>query len=249
MALYVQGFVRGIPHTNVSVAKQMLVGLVRESLTSTEPITMVVWDGDPMPCSPPEDDPAGFPNGASSFVQVVEHLLATFPHLKGVYFKKRTKLTNLLSDVNPAPKWEVFGDGPPEWRQWYGSWPRLTRENTKLVDADDASFSFDDRRYAGVGTGDGPFYQVTVDGLMWLKRVCGLDTITLFVLGGGGTIARADEALKDCQQDIPFIQRIHATVPRLDAFDKDGKLVHTNAEKRPCGIDDGDIKMGNRPCP
>jgi hypothetical protein len=239
--LYVQGFARGIPRKDMEAAKARLEADVRASKATATPFTTLVFDGDPMPCAPPSSDPYGFPNGASSFVFAIAHLRELFPELELIYFKKEAKVDKCLSDLHPEPSSEVFPEGAPkEWRQWYGAWPDLTSANTKVVRMTDPFVEpFDaTTRNLAVGTSEGKYYQVTIDAMGWLRSKLRVDEVTVVVLGGGGTVKKAMEKLREMDVlSYPEMKLISIPVERVDgAVGPDGELLKPDKNGRPLGV-------------
>jgi hypothetical protein len=182
--LLLKGLVYGLPREKIMEAFNAAAEIIREN-----GITTVAWDGDKL-LHPKAD-------GLLSFTSVIPLLMAEFPYLKLVFFKK-------IGDAEPFDKAEELFDGnvraPDRFGNELGPYESLTRANTTLLNGDLWSAPASPSRHLGVVFSVDEWYDLGLKGLQYIKRVLGVDEVHIVIVGSnGGGVKNECEKVREAQ--------------------------------------------------
>lgn len=205
--MMLKGLTFGIPEAKYEEAFEAATKVIKE-----QGITTICWDGDKYTYQGKDGAP---PTG--SFTRLLVTLREKMPHLEFIYFKKEGKAKSLRDDGMEKPKADDHGNV-------LGPFPFLTPENTKILKSTDAAPPVEKSINYGIefsGIPDRMWWQLGLKGLVYIKDVLGLPSVTYMVFGLGGAVGtELEEVAKDpskypagiTEEDLKIIEVVRPRV-------------------------------------
>lgn len=173
--LALKGFVVGIDETTMKIAFDKAVALIEE-----QGITTLVWDGDKYTYASPD----GVTPPAGSFTRLIPPLIAKFPHLECVWFKKVGSAASL-----------IMGSGEPDedcHKNVLGAFPTFSRANTRIQFHELPLPHYMPGMHTGVefpyDKNLHEFHQLGLWGLEYVKNTMGVEKVAYMITGVGGAV-------------------------------------------------------------
>ena len=184
--MMLKGLVFGIPD-----AKYAEAFAAASAVIAAEGITTICWDGDKYTYPGEGGSPA-----AASFTRLLVALQAAMPHLEFIYFKKEGKASGLITGM-AEPEADKFGNV-------LGPFPFMTAQNTKIGKSTDAAPpKITGMNYGIEFAGEMKWYELGLKGLMYIKDVLGVPSVTYMVFGLGGAVTKELEKVAETPSAYP----------------------------------------------
>lgn len=184
--MMLKGLVFGIPDAKYAEAFAAAAAVIQ-----TEGITTICWDGDKYTYPGTGGAPA-----AASFTRLLVALQEAMPHLEFMYFKKEGKASGLITGMG-EPEADKFGNV-------LGPFPFMTAQNTKIGKSTDAAPpKITGTNYGVEFAGEMKWYELGLKGLVYIKDVLGVPSVTYMVFGLGGAVIKELEKVAENPSAYP----------------------------------------------
>ena len=176
--LVIKGITYGLPDSKVNEAFKAASLKIK---SAANPITTIVWDGDPLGYVGPNGEKA-----PSSFVRVISMIAAAYPNLEFIFFKKEAGVALLFADkTRPYLDEQTFRSNGV--RQYLGSLPFINEANTTILYPHNVlPPRAMGRNYAIAFPNNINFTTLGLMGLQYLKAKGDIDSLHFMVVGNPG---------------------------------------------------------------